>query len=88
MWNLIFLIFLFGAVIHICVDAYKYKKLTRYHHLFIPVYSIILFLITMRWDSENLKILLFLIPAALAIGWLESSGIQIKETWSEKEKEK
>lgn len=78
MWTIIFDLILIVLVFHICKKAYHYERVSRFHHFIIPVYSLILFLITMKWNPSDLRILACLLPAAILIGLFQTTGIEVK----------
>lgn len=86
-WTIIFYLILLICVIHLCSKAYKFIPLSKFHHFYVPVYSIILFLITFSWTDRNDYIAaLILLPISLLIGWYQSSKLEVKKKYSEKKK--
>lgn len=79
LWTLIFYLFLIGGVIHLCSKAFKYIPLSRFHHLYIPIYSLIMFMITFNWKNPEWTWLAGLFMLGIMIGWYQSTGVEIKK---------
>ncbi|MEG0373869.1 MAG: hypothetical protein RR583_08215 [Enterococcus sp.] len=62
------------------MHAFEFKKSSRLELLSIPVYSLIMFLVTMTWTQENLITAIILILVAGWIGWFQASKSEIKVT--------
>ncbi len=82
--NLILFLVLIWFVIHNFIKAHRFVEFSGWHDLFIPVYSILLFVVTMKWDREDLMMLAILLPVALLTGWFETKGIEIRKEFSDK----
>lgn len=63
--NLLLMIVLIWFVIHNFIKAKKFVSFNNWHDYFVPIYSIVLFLVTMKWDTTNVTIFLILLPVAL-----------------------
>ncbi len=53
-WSLLFNLVLIVLVIRICTSAFHYVRVSFFHHYLIPIYSLVMFLITMRWNKQDL----------------------------------
>lgn len=62
--NLLLMIVLIWFVIHNFIKAKKFVSFNNWHDYFVPIYSIVLFLVTMKWDTTNVTIFLILLPVA------------------------
>lgn len=79
-------VILIVLMIRISLKAYDYVPLSRFHHFIIPVYSVIMFLITFRPGPEDFRMLGILLIVALVAGWYEASGIQVRRQLSRRGK--
>lgn len=84
--NLLLMLFLIWFIIHNFIKAHTFTSFSVWHDSFIPIYSLVLFFITMKWDRANLILLAILTPVALLLGWYETRGIEIKKEKSHKNK--
>lgn len=82
--NLLLMIVLIWFVIHNFIKAKKFVSFNNWHDYFVPIYSIVLFLVTMKWDTTNVTIFLILLPVALVTGYLETKGVELKKENSKK----
>lgn len=78
-WSLLFNLVLIGLVIHLCLSAFRYVKVSLFHHYLVPVYSLIMLMLTMQWQKKDLLILLILIVVAAGLGWLETLGLKFSK---------
>lgn len=78
-WSLVFNLILIVLVIHLCVSAFRYVKVSLFHHYLIPVYSFIMLLITMQWTRKDLLILLVLCLSAIGFGILETLDLTFQK---------
>lgn len=62
------------------LHAFEFEKISRLELLSIPVYSLIMFLVTMTWSQKNLIAAVILILIAGVIGWFQTSKTEIKIT--------
>lgn len=76
---MVFHLVLIVLVIHISVSAFKYVKVSLFHHFLILLYSLIMFLITMRWTQKDLILLAILIVVAIALGYLETAAVKFRK---------
>lgn len=82
MWNLIIHILLLLAILHITSKSFKYVKISIFHHYFIPVYSLLIFFISMEWNNtDDLITLAVLFPIALLTGWYETRDLELEKKW-------
>ncbi len=87
LWSLLFNIILIVLVIHLCLSAFKYVRVSLFHHFLIPVYSLIMLAITMKWTSkEDLITLAVLALIAICLGLLGTTGLTFRKKYSKKHK--
>ena len=82
--NLVLLLILTVFILHNVAKARKYTLFSSWHNLFVPLYSVVLFFITMKWETGDLQLLAVLTPIALFAGWLETRDVRIRESTSRK----
>lgn len=85
-WSLLFNLILLILIIHICLGAFKYVKVSLFHHYLIPVYSLIMFVITMRWNKQDLMLLAVLVIVGILLGLLETASLTFRKKPSAKKK--
>lgn len=66
--------------LRLSIHAFDFKKSSHLELLSIPIYSLIMFLVTMTWTQENLITAIILILIASLIGWFQASKSEIKVT--------
>ncbi|WP_276910902.1 hypothetical protein [Dubosiella newyorkensis] len=77
--NLLLMLFLIWFIIHNFIKAHTFTSFSVWQDSFVPIYSLVLFFITIKWDRANLILLAILTPVALLLGWYETRGIEIKK---------
>ena len=78
MWLIILLILLLRPFIK---GTFEYEKITRKEMVILPVYSLIMMLLSIDKDMNGQKILLtvLLLILGVFIGWLQARGISIQD---------
>lgn len=84
--NVLLLVVLIWFIIHNFAKAKKFTEVSGWHDKFVPIYSIVLFLVTMSWTKQDLMMLAILAPIALFTGWFETRDVRIKKEYSPKKK--
>ena len=84
-WTFIVDVVLLVLVIRICAKSYKFSSINILHHYLIPIYSIIVFLITMKYNAEDWRMLAVLFPVAVGIGWFQTTGMVIEGKYNAQE---
>lgn len=85
-WSLLFNLVLIVLVIRICTSAFHYVRVSFFHHYLIPIYSLVMFLITMRWNKQDLILLVVLAVVAAGLGLLETLQLTFRKKPSAKKK--
>lgn len=85
-WSLLFNLVLIVLVIRICTSAFHYVRVSFFHHYLIPIYSLVMFLITMRWNKQDLILLAVLAVVAAGLGLLETLQLTFRKKPSAKKK--
>lgn len=85
-WSLLFNLVLIVLVIRICTSAFHYVRVSFFHHYLIPIYSLVMFLITMRWNKQDLILLAVLAVVAAGLGLLETLKLTFRKKPSAKKK--
>ena len=80
--NLILAVVLIVFIIHNIVKVYKYSQFSGWHNLFVPLYSLLLFFVTMKWTPEDMRMLAALLPFTVLIGWFETWDVRIRQKTS------
>ncbi len=78
-WSMIFNLILIVLVIHLCMSAFKYVKVSFFHHFLVPIYALIMFFLTMKWTSKDMILLVILIGVSVLIGWLETMDLTFRK---------
>ena len=78
MWLIILLILLLRPFIK---GTFEYEKITRKEMVILPVYSLIMMLLSIDKDMNGQKILLtvLLLILGVFIGWLQARGVSIQD---------
>lgn len=82
MLHILLVLFLIGYIVHVCLQASSFEKAGGIHQIFVPVYSIFLFFLTVRWNTEDVVLMILLVPVALLIGKLQSSRLVFDRSYS------
>ncbi|KEP88515.1 hypothetical protein X279_00965 [Oenococcus oeni IOEB_0501] len=78
--NALFILVLFWAIFRVTSKSLKFEKLTRFTSVVIPIYSMIMFIVTMIWNLKNFIVLLFLFIVSIFIAIFQVSKVEFKET--------
>ncbi|ABJ57224.1 hypothetical protein [Oenococcus oeni] len=78
--NALFILVLFWAIFRVTSKSLKFEKLTRFTSVVIPIYSVIMFIVTMIWNLKNFIVLLFLFIVSIFIAIFQVSKVEFKET--------
>ena len=76
--NLLLDLLLLLGVVHITRKAFKFEKIGRFEHVILPIYSLIMFLSGMVWQTKDILIMLFLLVLAILIGYYQASKVEFK----------
>lgn len=78
MWLLILLILLLRPFLK---GTFEYEKITRKEMVILPVYSLIMMLISIEKDMswQNILLTFLLLFLGIFIGWLQARGVSIKD---------
>ena len=78
-WSIVFNLILIILVIHLCRSAFEYVKISFFHHFLVPIYSLIMFFITMKWTTRDLVLLAILVVVGILIGVLETMQLTFRK---------
>ncbi|GAJ26755.1 hypothetical protein JCM15457_1700 [Liquorilactobacillus sucicola DSM 21376 = JCM 15457] len=78
-FNALFMLIFLGVIFQVVRKPFEFEKLTKFTNVFIPFYSIIMFITTMVWNLTNIVILLFLLMLSVFIALFQASKVQIKK---------
>ena len=78
MWLLILLILLLRPFLK---GTFEYEKITRKEMVILPVYSLIMMLVSIEKDMswQNILLTFLLLFLGIFIGWLQARGVSIKD---------
>ncbi|MCH4172622.1 MAG: hypothetical protein LKF36_15490 [Lactobacillus sp.] len=76
--NLLLDLLLLLGVVHITRKAFRFEQIGRFEHVILPIYSLIMFLSGMVWQTKDVLIMLGLIIIASLIGYYQASKVEIK----------
>ena len=80
--NALFILVLFWAIFRVTSKSLKFEKLTRFTSVVIPIYSVIMFIVTMIWNLKNFIVLLFLFIVSIFIAIFQVSKANLKKQQS------
>ncbi|MGY3703231.1 hypothetical protein BW731_02685 [Vagococcus martis] len=72
-------VLLFLGVIYMCSKSFEFEKITRLEFVILPIYSLIMFFITMNWSIFNLFLLMTLLVLSIFIGKYQSSRVEFEK---------
>lgn len=75
----LYLILIYG-IYRVVSKAFKFEKVSRFEQVTLPVYSLIMFFMTMSWNVSNVILLIGIMVIAVLIGWYQASGVDIQRT--------
>jgi len=80
--SLVFLVFWVGKLLS---RSCEFERITRLELIILPLYSIMMFLGTIRWSEGEIFEIIVLMLVASIIGGIQSLGVEIKSGSKEKE---
>lgn len=80
MYNYIYYLVLFLILFKICREAFHFEKISRFESVFLPFYSIYMFLISFSFSVKNFIMLIVIFILAVAISIYQSRDVNIKAT--------
>lgn len=82
-----FLMIVLGVIVwRVCRSVHEYIPISRFHHYFIPAYSIVMFLLTYKANEADLDLMLILLGVSISVGWYETIDIEVKKLYSKRRK--
>ncbi len=78
-WSMVFNLILIVLVIHLCMSAFEYVKISFFHHFLVPIYSLVMFFLTMKWTQKDLQLLAVLFVVGVLIGLLETMQLTFRK---------
>jgi len=79
-------ILLFYLAFRLSKHSFEFEKVSRLELIILPLYSTLMFFITMTWSEENIMVAIILLFLSFLVGWLQASKVEFKdegkEDWS------
>lgn len=72
-------ILLFYLAFRLSKHSFEFEKVSRLELVVLPLYSTLMFFITMTWKEENIIVAIVLFLLSFLIGWLQSSKVEFKD---------
>ncbi|MCZ7690030.1 hypothetical protein OUY40_12185 [Lactococcus cremoris] len=66
-------ILLFYLAFRLSKHSFEFEKVSRLELVVLPLYSTLMFFITMTWKEEDIIVAIVLFLLSFLIGWLQSS---------------
>lgn len=72
-------ILLFYLAFRLSKHSFEFEKVSRLELVVLPLYSTLMFFITMAWKEEDIIVAIVLLLLSFLIGWLQSSKVEFKD---------
>ena len=72
-------ILLFYLAFRLSKHSFEFEKVSRLELVVLPLYSTLMFFITMTWKEEDIIVAIVLFLLSFLIGWLQSSKVEFKD---------
>lgn len=72
-------ILLFYLAFRLSKHSFEFEKVSGLELVVLPLYSTLMFFITMTWKEENIIVAIVLFLLSFLIGWLQSSKVEFKD---------
>lgn len=76
----IFLIIYIFFLYRLLSKSFEFEELSRFEYRFIPIYSAVMWLLTMDWSIANIGILIGLAILSFVIGSIQARRVQFRES--------
>jgi hypothetical protein len=74
---LLYLLLIYG-VFRVARKSFQFEKISRFELVTIPAYSALMFVLSMRWDGNDVLLLIGLVIVAALIGWFQSLKVIVQ----------
>lgn len=76
-------ILLFYLAFRLSKHSFEFEKVSRLELIILPLYSTLMFFITMTWGEENIMVAIILLFLSFLVGWLQASKVKFKDEGKE-----
>ena len=76
-------ILLFYLAFRLSKHSFEFEKVSRLELIILPLYSTLMFFITMTWGEENIMVAIILLFLSFLVGWLQASKVEFKDEGKE-----
>ena len=76
-------ILLFYLTFRLSKHSFEFEKVSRLELIILPLYSTLMFFITMTWGEENIMVAIILLFLSFLVGWLKASKVEFKDEGKE-----